>query len=185
MASDSLPIVPQVSVLQWRNWYSHLFARLLSSLQSKLDADSLILQQLNDYALLLQTECKRDLPAPELFDIGEVLEQCLKRVHQQHTRTSVLIKAQLQPGMPRVWQGHPALIQALLCHLLLLAVDRTVEGVVFLRLEADADAGMRMIHWLRIKLEDSGPPLQRWQLREWLADRSDNQPPISPMQDFS
>ena len=84
-----------------------------------------------------------------------------------------------------MWQGHPALIQALLCHLLLLAVDRTVEGVVFLRLEADADAGMRMIHWLRIKLEDSGPPLQRWQLREWLADRSDNQPPISPMQDFS
>jgi CheY-like chemotaxis protein len=193
--ANSLSLLQKMAELQTRQHgaenlrknYVQMFSILVSSFKSRLTADSPLLRDVNDYAILLQTENVGDLTGPKRFDLSILMKSAVTAARKEIAVTDkVKLVTTLEATAPRHWSGHPDLIEALIRHLLLIALRRSASGGVTLRLEADAKVGMQGRHWLRIKLEDSGAPLQRTQLRQWLEQIENGVPAMgSDSHDFS
>jgi CheY-like chemotaxis protein len=152
-----------------QQWHRQVFSHLITALRRQISADSHLLRDLDDYALIMQTEDERMLPPERIFDCGALLDRALAQARQiQPPHRRVHLSVSLQPGMPRLYHGQPDLLEALLRHLLLIAFSRTKAGLVLLRLAPENEPGSNCNIRLRIRLEDSGPPLQPWQLHRWL-----------------
>ncbi|MES2984717.1 MAG: hypothetical protein V4735_05985 [Pseudomonadota bacterium] len=183
LAIDTLP---RAELKQTRNWYCQIVSGLLMTLRQRLDAQSPLIDTVEHYELLLQMEWGNALPSPVVFDIARLLKASVAAARAEMPRNDqVHVSVSLQSSIQHEWLGHPDIIRSLLKHLLLIALRRTRVGAVCLRLEVDAEPGFAQQHMLRLKLEDSGPPLQRWQLRQWLDQVKDDVPTINLNQDFS
>ena len=178
-------MLPRKELKQLRHWYEHLLSGLLRSLRQQLDADSPLVDCLDDYEQLLHMEYGANVPEPVVFDIAKLLRTAVQRAREKFPEHSqVPLSVSLQSAMPHEWLGQPKILAMLLQHLLLLALGRTRQGAVCLRLGLDEDEGTHTQR-LTIKLEDSGPPLQRWQLVHWLSGTPESVLATEMVQDIS
>jgi len=167
-----------------RAFYRCMLTGLMVSLRQRISADSPILSELNDYALLMQIESQNPLPKPRAFDIKLLLDKVNEQARQAQSSTRIHLTASMQARMPREWSGYPEYLEALLRHLLLLSLRRTASGYVCLRLEAEPAKTGHGEDRLHISLDDSGPFIQPWQLQQWCGVDAETLH-LSDIQDFS
>lgn len=153
-----------------RQWYLAVLSQLLNCAYGESKGNARFQTQLKDFRLLLGVEQDAVSPSDEPLDIKALAEQSITQAKAYlGTACEAEVRLSLQASMPLAWHGDGEALGALLRNLMLIALRRTHAGAVLLRLEADNAPSLQGRHWLRIKLEDSGPPLQRWQLRQWLG----------------
>ncbi len=171
----STTMLPRVQFKHARQWYCTLFSGWIAVLRQQLHADSPLLHQLSHYELLLHIELDNPLPPTEQIDLAALLKASVASARAVCAeRPSVHLSATLQSSIQHLWRGYAELLHILLEHLLMIGLQRTEMGAVCLRLEVqDVEKGSPQ---LKIKFEDSGPPLQGWQLRQWLAPGKDDVP---------
>lgn len=160
--------VPRETLSHQRQWHLGVLSGLLSMLRARLSAESPLVDYLSDYALLLQGESGDILPPARDFDLALVADKALASARTlQPPDARINLTVSLQPGIHRYFNGQPGLLEALLRHLLIIGLKRTSSGVVLLRIEqVEEDAPLQCN--LRITMQDSGPPIQRGQLQQWL-----------------
>lgn len=178
-------MLPRKELKQLRHWYEHLLSGLLRSLRQQMDADSPLIDCLDDYEQLLRIEYGATPAEPIVFDIAKLLRTSVQRAREKFPEHSqVVLSVSLESSMQHEWLGQPKMLAMLLQHLLLIALGRTRQGAVCLRLGIGQDDVVRTQR-LTIKLEDSGPPLQRWQLIHWLSGSRESVLATEMVQDIS
>ncbi len=169
----ALETLPRTEIKQVHRWYGHVFSGLLHTLRAQVEADSPLLQHMNDYEQLLRLEAGAKPVPPTVFDIAKLLRSTVQAVRAQFPEDPrVPLSVTLQSSMQHEWFGQPEMLRSMVQHLLLIALRRTRQGAVCLRLAIEQNAAQPL--QLAIKLEDSGPPLQRWQLLHWLGGMQDS-----------
>jgi len=175
-------MVRREDVLNLKRWHWEILSGLLKQLQHRLSGDSPLLESMNDYAVLLQTERGDVLPRARSFDLAHTLHASLAGARKLiKPAAQVNVTASLQADLPRLWTGQPELLEALFRHLLVIGLKRTRAGFVCLRVHAPTSSSER----LYVTFEDSGPAIPTWQLRQWLAPAKEETPPVSMDEEIS
>jgi HPt (histidine-containing phosphotransfer) domain-containing protein len=179
--------VPRAQADAIRDWHHKIISELVSSLRQNIKSDSPIVHELEDYALMLQTEKEIDLPLPQNFSLPQVFEDAVAAARAIHPlKSNVYLTASLHTVLRKEWSGQGHLLAILLRHLLLIALRRTRSGLVCLRLEAGKTRRSYIGQTsVTIILEDSGPSIQVWQLQQWLHPFQNDAPPVETSYDIS
>lgn len=179
-------MVPKETIIHLRGWHWEVLSGLLTGLRYRIPADSPLLEDLSDYALLLQTERGDILPTPTPFRLLDTLASSLTSARRTYPPDArVNLTASAHPALPPQWMGHGEVMEALMRHLLLIGLKRTRKGFVCLRLESQQHALFAHNQLLHIRYEDSGPPIQQGQLHQRLSPGKDTAPPADLMHDIS
>ena len=179
-------MVSKEILLTIRQWHWELFSGLIAAVRVRLKPESPLLIQLGDYALLMDMERNPSAVSVIAFNIAQLLDNSVttaRRLYPPHAQVN--FSAALQAGTAQNWVGQPVLLDALIRHILIIGLRRTLRGFVSVRLDIYPGISAHGTHVLRLLYEDSGPFLQHWQLQHFLNHATDQDTFASGAQEVS